>query len=571
MNALLLATICIVAFLISYWLYARFLSEKILCLDKSCPTPAHTMRDGVDYVPSRKVVLFGHHFASIAGLGPILGPAIAVIWGWLPAILWVVFGSIFLGAVHDFSTMYVSIKRKGRSIGDIAEELIGSRGRLLFMIVIFFLLALAMGAFATIIATLFTRGGGGERMYPEAVIPVVSLMLIAVFIGYLVYRKKASLMWSSIIGLALMFLALWVGIERPFPIIPHNLWVVILLGYAFVASVLPVWLLLQPRDYLNSYLLYLGMVGLYIGLFIYHPPMIAPPVNQRVADLPGLFPFIFIIIACGAISGFHSLVSSGTTAKQLNNERDAKFIAYGGMLTEGFLAVLVIIACTAGVANLSLWHQHYSSWEAAGSLSSMLRAFVTGAGRFFPKVGFSEHYAVVLISVVIVSFGMTTLDSATRLLRYNIEELGRSFRLKPLQNRYFSALVAVAAIGYFALMKIGGKPAGLVLWQLFGTTNQLLGGLALLAVSIFLYKSKRPTYYTLLPMFFMLVVSITAMVIKLRDFWEAKEFPPLVVGSIILILAGWLLVEAVLVSLKMFKKKKEIAKEERAASYNGGK
>ena len=561
MNSLLLATICIVAFLISYWLYARFLSEKILCLDKSRPTPAHTMRDGVDYVPSRKVVLFGHHFASIAGLGPIMGPAIAVIWGWLPAILWVVLGSIFLGAVHDFSTLFVSIRRRGRSIGDVAEELVGSRGRFLFMIVIFFLLALAMGAFATIIATLFTTGGGGERMYPEAVIPVVSLILIAVFIGYLVYRKKASLMWSSIVGLALMFFALWLGIEHPFPIISHDLWVVILLGYAFVASVLPVWLLLQPRDYLNSYLLYLGMVGLYIGLIYYHPPMIAPPLNQRALDLPGLFPFLFITIACGAISGFHSLVSSGTTAKQLYNEGDAKFIGYGGMLTEGFLAVLVIIACTAGVSSLSLWYQHYSSWEAAGSLSFMLRAFVTGAGRFFPKLGYSEQYAVVLISVIIVSFAMTTLDSATRLLRYNIEELGRSFRLKPLQNRYCSSLVAVAAIGYFALMKIGGEPAGLVLWQLFGTTNQLLAGLALLAVSIFLYKSKKPTYYTFIPMVFMLVVAITAMVIKLGDFWKAKESPPLVIGSIILILAGWLLVEAILVYIRMFKKKKEYSSE----------
>jgi len=515
------------------------------------------LRDGVDYVPSRKAVLFGHHFASIAGLGPILGPAIAVIWGWLPAILWVVLGSIFLGAVHDLSTLYVSVKRKGRSIGDITEDLIGSRGRLLFMIVIFFLLALAMGAFATIIATLFTRGGGGEPMYPEAVIPVVSLMLIAVFIGYLVYRKKASIIRASIIGLALMFFALWLGIEHPFPIISHNLWVVLLLGYAFVASVLPVWLLLQPRDYLNSYLLFMGIAGIYIGLFIYHPPMNAPPINQRALDLPALYPFLFITVACGAISGFHSLVSSGTTAKQLNSERDARFIGYGGMLTEGFLAVLVIIACTAGVANLSLWHQHYSSWEAAGSLSSMLRAFVTGGGKFFPKIGFSEHYAVVLISVIIVSFGMTTLDSATRLLRYNIEELGRSFRLKFLQNRYLSALVAVAAIGYFALMKIGGRPAGLVLWQLFGTTNQLLGGMALLAVSIFLYKSKRPTYYTLIPMVFMLVVSITAMTMKLGDFWKAKESPLLIVGSIILILAGWLLVEAVLVFLRMLKNKKE--------------
>jgi carbon starvation protein len=295
---------------------------------------------------------------------------------------------------------------------------------------------------------------------------------------------------------------------------------------------------------------------MFLGLFVYNPRIVAPAINAEPSDLPSLFPFLFITIACGAISGFHNLVSSGTTAKQINSERDARFIGYGGMLMEGVLAVLVILASTAGVVSLAVWRGHYQSWQLASGLEPKLNAFISGAGLFLQKLGIPPGFAITFMTVMVVSFAMTTLDSATRLLRYNIEELGKSFKLKFAINRYLASFIAVLAISYFALMKVDGKPAGIILWQLFGTTNQLLAGLGLLTVSIFLIKLRRPSIYTLLPMAFMLFMTITAMVLKIADFWSAAEpdkrsWPLLIVGSLILVMALWLLVEA-LISIKAF-------------------
>ncbi|KPJ52684.1 hypothetical protein AMJ39_07245 [candidate division TA06 bacterium DG_24] len=539
MNALFVAVLAVACFLLAYAFYGRFLGRRILSLDRTRQTPAHELRDDIDYVPSRKSVLFGHHFASIAGLGPILGPAIAVIWGWLPALIWIVVGSIFLGAVHDFTTLVVSIRHKGRSIGSIAETLIGPRARTLFLLLIFFVLSLAMGVFALVIAILFSR-----EMYPESVIPVFSLMFIAVAVGYLVTKRGVPLVPAAIVGFIVMTSTLWLGVRFPVVGPSQSTWVVILLIYAFIASVLPVWLLLQPRDFLNSFQLIIGMVITYVGLALLRPMIVAPPINRAPQDLPALFPFLFITVACGAISGFHNLVSSGTTAKQLNSESDARFIGYGSMLVEGALGVIVLLACVAGMGSAAQWHEHYVSWQAAGSLNQQLHAFVQGAGRFAAELGIPHEIGVTFISVIIVGFAMTTLDSATRLLRYNIQEMGQEFRIPPFRNRYFASLIAVAAIGYFALLRIGPRPAGLILWQLFGTTNQLLAGLGLLAVTIYLYKSRRPTVFTTIPMLFMLATTGTAMVIKIGEFWSQKAWAPLVVGVILLVLAIWLAVEA---------------------------
>jgi len=612
-QGVVIAIICLAAFALAYFVYARYISRAILSLDPKRTTPAVEREDGIDYVPTRRGILFGHHFATIAGLGPIVGPAIAVVYGWLPALLWVVFGTIFIGAVHDFSTLVVSLRHQGRSIGDVLGELAGPRARLLFLLIIFFLLALAMGVFALIIANLFVS------LHPEAVIPVVSLIFIAMLIGVLIYRYKLPILPATLVGLMLMFVFIWIGMKNPVVVYQRfldekgraavsraveedpglasavasaavskhfaneaekaraagdaeaertagemkaavaaaggkatSLWIWVLLVYALVAGVLPVWLLLQPRDYLNSFKLYLGLAAIYLGLFVVMPEIAAPAVQSGEAlartGAPSLFPFLFIIIACGAVSGFHSLAASGTTARQLRSEADARLVGYGGMIGEGILAVAVILACAAGVRN---WEAFYGSWgELTGGIAAKIEPFIEGGGRFISEGFFGslpEDAARAFIAVVVVAFAMTTLDSGTRLLRYNVEELARTLNLKPLANRYLAALVAVAAIGFFALLEIGGKPAGFALWQLFGTTNQLLACLALLTVSIYLYKKRKPLWVTIPPLLFMGVVVSWAMFLKLYQFQKEKNWLLYAVGVAVASLTIWLVVEAVVV------------------------
>ncbi len=584
MNALILVAISIVGFLLAYIFYAGFLQRKLFRLLPDEKLPSREREDGIDFVPTRGGILFSHHFVSIAGLGPILGPAIGVIWGWLPAMLWVVFGTIFLGAVHDFGTLVISLRNEGRSIGEVVRDLIGYRAGTLMMLVIFFLLALAMGVFAYLVAVLFTD------FYPQAVIPVFGLMPIAMGTGYLIYRRGISPWLATLIGVILMFGMIEGGMRWRVVIYPSflppsarealateeipftpaeardhfekigrpdwaasvgpaqggavTLWVFLLLLYAFVASVLPVWVLLQPRDYLNSYQLYLALFLMLAGLMIGGGRVVAPAVHRGVAGLPPIFPFLFITIACGAISGFHNLVSSGTTVRQLGKISDARRIGYGAMLAESFLAVLVILACTAAFSSRSEWLERYANWGQMATLKPQLHVFIEGSASFISRLGIPRLYAASFISVVAVAFALTTLDSGTRLMRYNVEAIGSTFKIRPLKNRYLSSLIGTAAIGYFALMKINGVPAGLTLWQLFGTTNQLLAGLGLLAVSVYLFENRRPTVYTVLPMVFMLVVTITAMVIKLGEFWRAGSWPLIITGIVILVLAVWLMVEA---------------------------
>jgi carbon starvation protein len=349
---------------------------------------------------------------------------------------------------------------------------------------------------------------------------------------------------ATVIALIVMFLTIWLGLRYPITRVGQTAWVFILIAYAYIASVLPVWLLLQPRDYLNAYQLVIGMVLIYVGLFIFHPTIAAPAVNRAATGAPPLFPFLFITIACGAISGFHSLVSTGTTSKQLDRESDARVIGYGGMLAEGLLAMAVLLACTAGVSRAE-WSAHYSSWQAAAGLAAKMEAFVTGAGTFISKVGIPIGIAKSFIVVMAVGFAMTTLDSGTRLLRYNLEELGEGLRIGALRNRFVAAIVAVLGIAYFSLMTVGGKPAGLTLWELFGTTNQILAALGLLAVSLFLYRLGKPIVYTIVPMIGMMVMTVTAMVMKLRANLALRHWPLLAVGSVILVLVLWLIVESV--------------------------
>jgi carbon starvation protein len=546
MNALLISIVTIIAYMLAYRYYARFLGEKVLSLDPVRPTPAREFEDGIDFVPTRRIILFGHHFASIAGLGPILGPAIAVIWGWLPAVLWILFGSILLGCVHDMATLFVSLRNRGRSIGDVTKTLVGPRARILFLLLIFFTLSLAMGTFVRIIATLFS-----DAFHPESVLPVAALIALALCVGFLVYRRGTGIAPATIVALIVMFITIWLGIRYPVRGIGQTSWACLLITYAYIASVLPVWMLLQPRDYLNAYQLVIGMILMYIGLFILRPSLAAPAVNHAPTGAPSLFPFLFITIACGAISGFHNLVSTGTTAKQLATESDARPIGYGGMLAEGLLAMVVVLACTAGVTRIE-WAERYASWQAASGLAAKMEAFVIGAGNFIASVGIPVEIARSFIVVMAVGFAMTTLDSGTRLLRYNLEELGESISVKPLKNRYIAAFVAVLGIAYFSLMTVEGRPIGLTLWELFGTTNQILAALGLLTVSLFLYRMKKPIVFTLIPMIAMMIMTVTAMVLKLKANLIARHWSLLVVGAIILVLVVWLVVESVLAFRRQF-------------------
>ena len=538
-SPLLVAALAILAYVVAYRFYARYLAHRLFELDGSHSTPAHRFRDDVDYVPTNRYVLFGHHYASITGLSPMLGPAIAVIWGWLPAILWLVLGSIFVGAVHDFGSLAVSIRARGLSIGKVTENLVGPRGKTLFHVIIFFLIALAMGVFVHIVAVLFS-----PEFYPESVLPSGVLVLIALAFGIASYRRSWGIKALTILGCSLMIIFIWAGIN--YPIVGPTLadWKAILLLYAFAASTLPVWMLLQPRDYINSLFLYFGVGAMYVGFAITNPSFAAPAFNPNPTGAPAMFPFVFVIIACGAASGFHSLVSSGTSAKQLDRETDARFIGYGAMIGESLFGLIAVLACTAGFVSREAWLEHYRSWQSADSLGLNIASFINGTVNFLAALGLPSELAGTFVSVLVVSFALTSLDSATRILRYNVSEIGETLRIQALGNRYVASAVAVTAIAIFAFYQVGGEFAGLVLWQLFGTTNQLMAGLALLAVTIYLMRRGKPTAYTAVPMVFILASTLLAMVSNLLDFWSSRDLMLLITGGTVLVLALWLVVEA---------------------------
>jgi len=543
MNASIIAIVSFALLIAAYRFYGGFLRKKIFQIDDNKKSPAVEKNDGVEYVPTSRWILFGHQFASIAGLGPIVGPAIAVIWGWAPALLWVVLGSIFIGGVHDFGSLAASLNYQGRGIGDITEEIVGKRAKNLFLIIIFFLLALAMGVFAILIAGLFGK-------FHEVIVPVFGLIGVAMIFGTALKKMGVPLVPASIVGVGLNLGLILIGINNPVEWGTSEQWITILLIYAMLASVLPVWLLLTPRDYLNSYKLYVFLGAITLGLFFGKQDfqMVAPAIQPVVEGAPSIFPFLFITVACGAISGFHCLVSSGTTVRQLEKRTDSQMLGYGAMLLEGAFAVLVIIACTSGVGQ-DFWNKNYMVWDSieGGALSS----FIVGGGNMIAGLGLDVTFSQTFVAVVTIAFAMTTLDSATRLLRYNVEEIGRSFNFPKLQNKYIAGIFAIVSIAFFAFMKIGGKPAGLTLWSLFGTTNQLLGGLALLVITVWLAKTKKPTWLTYWPMMFLFSMTIWAMVINLITFYNEKQWEPFSVGLGVFILAILIIQE----SFQVLKKK----------------
>jgi carbon starvation protein len=348
------------------------------------------------------------------------------------------------------------------------------------------------------------------------------------------------------IGFVLMMTSIWVGLHIAKPDVTADAWILILLGYALAASILPVWLLLQPRDYLNSLLLYLGLGAAYLGFFLLQPSFAAPAVNAHPPGAPPIFPFVFIVIACGAVSGFHGLVSSGTTSKQIDKETDAVFIGYGGMVGESLLGLLAVLACTAGFQSVEAWSAHYASWGAADGLSEKMRAFIDGAALFVTQLGVPMAPAQAFIALVAVSFALTSLDSGTRLLRYNIAEIAESMGAPKLADRYIASSIAVLLIGFFAFYTINGQPAGLALWSLFGSTNQVLGALTLLTITIYLRQRGANYWYTFVPMVFMLVVTVVAMALDLQRYVAGGQMLLTFVALSILVLSIWLVVEAFL-------------------------
>ena len=540
MNAALLALIAVVLFVLGYRFYSGFLSRRVFELRPDEPVPSQEFQDGIDFVPTRLQILWGHHFTSIAGAAPIVGPALAVIWGWVPALLWVVGGTIAMGAVHDFSALVISLRHRGRSIGDVTGEIVGPRARLLFLIVIAVLIWVVLAVFAFIIGTLFTS-------YPSSIFPINVQIVIAIALGWLVYRRQVPILAPSLVAYAALILAIFFG-ARFVELVPAvtslsvGNWVWILLIYSYFASTLPVWLLLQPRDYLNSHQLVTGLVLMLGGLVVLQPVVQAPAFNPSPEGAPSLLPFLFITIACGAISGFHGLVSSGTTSKQVGCMTDARPIGYGGMVGEGTLALLAVLATTAGFASYEEWVGHYASWTAASGLGPKLEAFVSGSASFVSALGVPSEMAQTFIAVMVIAFAATSLDTGARIMRLILSEIGETAGVPALRNRHLAASVGIGAALLLALTEGGGK-GGLALWPLFGTTNQLVAGVTLLTVTVWLRRQGRPALYTGIPCIFVALVTILAMLGELVGYLQEGRWLLILTSSLILVLDAWLLIE----------------------------
>ena len=574
METLLIAVGSFVGFIVAYHTYGKWLANKIFGIDPQAKVPSAELEDGVDFVPTKKEVIFGHHFTSIAGTGPIVGPAIAVFWGWLPALIWVVLGSIFIGAVHDFGALVVSLRNRGQTVGEIAGRLISPRARLLFLLILFAALTVVLAIFGLVIAVIF-------REYPEAVLSVWIEIPIAILIGYHVYKRGGGLLIPSLVALGVLYLCIYLGVYY-FKITPFGdnavvIWTLILMGYCFIASILPVWTLLQPRDYINSHQLMLALALLVGGLLVAswtgqaNILESAPAVAENLpAGAPPVWPFLFITIACGAVSGFHCLVSSGTSSKQLESEADAQYVGYGAMLLEGALAVIVILACCAGVGmgvdsdgsvltGIEAWHTKYDangSWAGFG-LSQKVAAFVDGGANFINALGISREMATGIVAVLVASFAATTLDTATRLQRYVVQEIGTTIRIPQLNNKFCATGLAVILGGAMAMVP-GPSGAmgtgGLLLWPLFGATNQLLAGLAFMVIVFYLWRRNKPIWFAAIPMAIMLIMPAWALTWQLfngETGWLASgnENPNYLLGSIgiaTLCLQIWMIFEGLL-------------------------
>ena len=515
MNALWIVIISIIVFIVAYITYGSWLAKQ-WGIDPTRKTPAHEMNDGVDYVPTKPAVLLGHHFASIAGAGPINGPIQAAIFGWVPVLLWIVVGSIFFGGVHDFGSLFASVRHKGKSIGEVIHTNMGKKGMMLFSVFAWLTLLLVVAAFTNIVASTFAS-------VPAAASSSLMFIVLAVAFGYAVYRKGLSLKIGTIVGVIALFLCVYLGYLFPLQL-SLNTWIVIMMVYIFVASTAPVWILLQPRDYLNSFLLYAMIAGAVLGIVIFRPSIQLPAVTGFNVNGQLMFPMLFVIVACGAISGFHSLVASGTTSKQIDNEKDAKAIGYGAMLIEGVLAVIALVTA-AYISN--------------GELTELLKGgpvnvFSSGVGTFMSKFGIPFDIGKSFVALAVSAFALTSLDTATRLGRFIFQEFfdnPEKEKQSVLTNMYVSTAITVIIGGYLAA---GGYAR---IWPIFGSANQLLAALSLLAVAVWLKKTGKNYHMLTIPMIFMLVVTLFALVLLIKSNLAAGNYILVVFPVLLFVLA----------------------------------
>ncbi|MDN5697777.1 MAG: carbon starvation protein A [Rubrobacter sp.] len=551
MPAILVALVVLGIFYLGYRYYSKYLAENVYKLDKDFVTPAHEFEDGVDFVPTNKHILFGHHFTSVAGAAPIVGPATAVFWGWLPALLWVVLGTVFAAGVHDFGSIVVSARNRAQNIGTLTGSVIKPRARTLFLLIIFFLLTLVNAVFAVVMASLFIST-------PQAVIPAAAVIPLAVAFGQIAYRLRWSLLLPSLAALVILYAMIPLG--QAFPITvdplanavgldPATVWIIILFTYTWIAARLPVWLLLQPRDYLNSHQLFVALALIFVGMLVGFNTIVAPAFNSDIpADSPPWFPLLFITIACGAISGFHSLVASGTTSKQIDNESDARYVGYMGSLGEGALALGAILATTAGLAaTQGEWSQNYADFGTASG--GAVGYFTEGVGNFIANLGIPAAIGTTFAAVVVITFAGTTLDTSVRLQRYVIQEIGEVIHARFLaRSAMLGATLAVLLSAGLALFPAGGGgDAGFAfgrLWQLFGTTNQLTAGLALAVIAVWVFLRGRNPLAAIIPLVFLLTMTVWSLWVNLQGFLAEQDWFLLSLDVIILILALWLIVEA---------------------------
>ena len=496
MSLITLLVISAVILIVAYFTYGKYVTNKLNISNKNI-TPAHTHNDGVDYVPSKTPVVLGHHFASIAGAGPIIGPIIAVAFGWIPAVIWILVGGIFFGAVHDITSMVASMRHSGKSIGVIIQKYIGQNGKQLFLIFSFATLILIIAVFTDIIAKTFVNNPAAA----SASILFIGLAIVFGFINRLTSHKKGAFVIASVIGVILMYYFVYLSAELPFAL-SYEMWVGILLAYAFIASVTPVSFLLQPRDYLSSFLLYGLMIFAVIGVFVADPAIkMDNQVNLNPESLGYMFPVLFVTIACGAISGFHSLVASGTTSKQIDKESQAKPIGYGGMLIESFLAILSVGAVIV-----------MTKTDYVGRLTEVgpVTMFADGLGGIIGATGISPELAITFVALTVSAFALTTLDTCTRLARFSFQEYFEDVDNKAgkvfAENRFVATTIVVILS---VLLLFSGEFT--TLWPIFGSANQLLAALALLSVAVWLIKIKVNPNFVLIPMFFMFAVTLSSL------------------------------------------------------------
>jgi carbon starvation protein len=544
MNSLVVAGVSVFLLVLGYIFYSRKVKQWIGLDDSEVP-PAVQMNDGVDYIPARHwTVLFGHHFATIAGAAPIIGPVIACLYfGWLPALIWIVVGGIFFGGVHDFVALVMSLRNQGKSITTVTESVMGRSSRVLFSTFAFLTLILVVAVFAAAAAKTLTTT-------PQVVLPTFGLIFVALLVGILMYRVNLSILLCSVIGVAMLFALIVAGQYCPIELglkHPEIWWTVMLLSYCMVASVTPVNILLQPRDYISGAVLYLGMMFGLLGIVFTHPQMKAPPFVAFTSPGGWLWPMMFVTIACGAISGFHSLAASGTTSKQLPRTKDARVIGYGAMIMESALAVLAVIAVAAGLywikqpdGDNALVYQQICKQQ------GWINAFGAGYGQLTKKLlgGVGGVVGIIMLN----TFIMTTLDSATRIARYIANELlGETFGLDIMKNRYVAVLFVGASAGTLA---VGNWQQ---IWPVFGAANQLIASVVLIVATVYLLSRHRRWMFTAIPAVIMLTITIAALVCQTYGFVTAEQPNILlaIISVVLIILAVFLAYVAMAVVVRI--------------------